>query len=141
MARDRDGVLWFYQGTGNPDRPFKARVSLGGGWNQYTSLTAFPNGILARDAAGVLWIYDASIANVGGPLDPRRKYGTGFGSFTALAFGGAKTGAGHADLVARDRAGNLWLYEGMTNVRDDRKTLTGKRTLISGAWNVYTLLI
>ncbi|SEL36216.1 hypothetical protein SAMN05414137_1081, partial [Streptacidiphilus jiangxiensis] len=36
--RDASGVLWLYQGTGNPAAPFKSRVRVGGGWNTYNTL-------------------------------------------------------------------------------------------------------
>jgi hypothetical protein len=39
VARDRDGVLWYYAGTGNPSSPFAPRVRLGAGWNTYNMLT------------------------------------------------------------------------------------------------------
>lgn len=36
IARDGDGALWLYKGTGNASSPFKARVKIGNsGWNQY----------------------------------------------------------------------------------------------------------
>ncbi len=38
MARDREGVLWFYAGTGDPSAPFAPPVRVGGGWNTYTML-------------------------------------------------------------------------------------------------------
>ncbi|WP_405495157.1 hypothetical protein [Streptomyces sp. NBC_00096] len=138
LARDRDGILWFYRGTGNPDRPFEGRVRVGGGWNQYTSLVPFPDGILAKDAAGTLWHYQAKRSTAAGtvPLEPRRKVGTGFGAFTGLAYGGMKTGRYTEDLLARDRDGKLWMYQGTS-----RGLLTGKRVLVGGGWNVYGLLI
>ncbi|MFG3084414.1 hypothetical protein ACGFY1_26800, partial [Streptomyces parvulus] len=38
VARDKDGVLWFYQGTGSATAPFKARARVGGGWNTYNMI-------------------------------------------------------------------------------------------------------
>ncbi|WP_261991756.1 FG-GAP repeat domain-containing protein [Streptomyces sp. OR43] len=38
LARDKDGVLWRYSGTGNAASPFKARVKIGGGWSTYRLL-------------------------------------------------------------------------------------------------------
>lgn len=140
LARGSDGVLWFYRGTGNPDRPFKPRVKVGGGWNQYTSLTAFPNGLLAKDAAGVLWYFEANpTGEVAAPLKPRRQIGTGFGPFTALAYAGDKNALGHDDMLARGRDGSLWLYEGAWNTKGYK--LSGKRTLVGGGWNIYNTLI
>ncbi|WP_326657180.1 FG-GAP repeat domain-containing protein [Streptomyces sp. NBC_00385] len=38
LARDKDGVLWRYSGTGNAASPYKARVKIGGGWSTYRLL-------------------------------------------------------------------------------------------------------
>ncbi|MFI7348574.1 hypothetical protein ACIBSR_20190 [Streptomyces sp. NPDC049936] len=38
IARGKDGVLWFYQGTGSASAPFKARAGVGGGWNTYNMI-------------------------------------------------------------------------------------------------------
>lgn len=52
VDRDTSGVLWYYQGTGDPARPFAPRLRVGGGWNRYTAITGgaahFP---IARDAS------------------------------------------------------------------------------------------
>ncbi|MEU9203741.1 VCBS repeat-containing protein [Streptomyces sp. NPDC048332] len=38
LARDKDGILWRYSGTGNAASPYKARVKIGGGWSTYRLL-------------------------------------------------------------------------------------------------------
>ncbi|MBN0048258.1 VCBS repeat-containing protein [Streptomyces actuosus] len=39
VARDKDGALWLYKGTGNAAAPFQSRVKIGsGGWNTYRLL-------------------------------------------------------------------------------------------------------
>ncbi|WP_338673458.1 VCBS repeat-containing protein [Streptomyces sp. SCSIO 30461] len=38
LARDPKGVLWLYKGTGKASAPFKARVRIGAGWQQYQNL-------------------------------------------------------------------------------------------------------
>ncbi|MFI2437298.1 N-acetylmuramoyl-L-alanine amidase [Streptomyces sp. NPDC018693] len=35
IARDKDGVLWFYKGTGSATAPFAPRTRVGAGWNIY----------------------------------------------------------------------------------------------------------
>ncbi|WP_328297530.1 hypothetical protein OG389_06640 [Streptomyces sp. NBC_00435] len=145
VARDRDGVLWFYRGTGNPDRPFKARVKVAAGLNQYTQLAAFPTGqipggLLAKDAAGALWFYKPNQYGDGpDPLEPRERLGTGFGSFTALVFAGDKDRRGATELLARDRDGNLWMYPGA--YRSGHVVLRGNRVLVGSGWNIYNALI
>ncbi|MFB7543756.1 hypothetical protein ACFC0N_28140 [Streptomyces zaomyceticus] len=64
QARDRSGVLWRYEGTGDVRRPFATRERVGGGWNVHTA----PAGtgelgrddtpdLVARDTAGKLWLH------------------------------------------------------------------------------------
>ncbi|GAA0410452.1 VCBS repeat-containing protein [Streptomyces luteireticuli] len=64
VARDKKGFLWLYPGTGNADKPFKARKQIGGGWNQYNLLLGTGDvdldgraDLLARDKSGALWLY------------------------------------------------------------------------------------
>jgi hypothetical protein len=40
VARDHDGVLWLYRGTGNATSPYAARTRIGAGWNTYNQITA-----------------------------------------------------------------------------------------------------
>ncbi|MFE2555100.1 hypothetical protein ACFXGT_03555 [Streptomyces sp. NPDC059352] len=130
VARDKAGVLWFYEGSGNPDAPFKPRVRVGGGWNAYTALTTRGDGLLARDRDGVLWYYRRTQS--GGPSAP-------FGYRQEMADGGWNAyslilGQGLVrSVVARDKAGVLWSF-------DD----TGSNWLdfyprwrVGGGWNTY----
>ncbi|MFJ5034347.1 FG-GAP repeat domain-containing protein [Streptomyces sp. NPDC088560] len=39
LARDHNGVLWLYTGTGGPIPLFKPRTRIGSGWNEYNSLS------------------------------------------------------------------------------------------------------
>ncbi|MEU1226302.1 hypothetical protein [Streptomyces sp. NPDC005828] len=93
MARDKAGVLWFYQGSGNPDAPFKPRVRVGGGWNVYDRIAlagqlsgSFKNDFLARDAQGRLWLYEG-VDRASGDLVPsptRRQIGWGWGIYDTI---------------------------------------------------------
>jgi hypothetical protein len=38
LARDQDGILWLYKGTGNPATPFTARTKIGTNWGIYNTL-------------------------------------------------------------------------------------------------------
>ncbi|MEV6200209.1 hypothetical protein AB0M64_09560 [Streptomyces sp. NPDC051771] len=108
LATDTAGILWFYASTGDTARPFKPRVKVGGGWQIYNLLTA-PGDIagatggdlLARDTAGVLWLY---LGKGDGTFTARRKIGGGWQQFTHLApFGDASRDGsddGRMDLYA-----------------------------------------
>ncbi|MFH8716472.1 hypothetical protein [Streptomyces zaomyceticus] len=189
VARDKAGVLWYYQGTGKPSAPFAPRQRVGGGWNAYTALVGVGDGgLVARDRDGVLWRYERKY-NV--PYGPRQRVGGGWNTYTALTMSGAYDGAlgrdkdgvlwkydrlgpvpsppfkqrqrvgggwntytaiagtaelgrdEYPDLVARDGAGKLWLYQGVRKLLPDGRysLLPGPtRTLVGGGWNTYDLI-
>ncbi|MFE0704629.1 FG-GAP repeat domain-containing protein [Streptomyces sp. NPDC058872] len=141
VARDKAGTLWFYAGTGTQTSGarFKARVRIGGGWQVYDRLAGGADltgdgraDLLARDKAGVLWLYKGT-GKAAAPYAPRVRVGGGWQVYDQLVVTGDLTDDGRADAVARDRTGTLWLYRG-----------TGKptapflpRTRIGGGWNTY----
>lgn len=143
-ARDASGVLWQYHGTGNQAAPFAKPTRIGGGWNAYTSITTL-NGTaadgsgdaVARDASGVLWYYRAS-GRTDQPFAPRVRVGAGWNVYTALfGIGGSITDpAGSGDLLARDAAGDLWLYRA-TGVP---ATPFAPRVRVGWNWDIYTAI-
>ncbi|MEU7292005.1 hypothetical protein AB0A76_02180 [Streptomyces exfoliatus] len=139
VARDKAGVLWHYEGSGNPAAPFKPRVRVGGGWNTYTAITANAGGLVARDQEGVLWKYTRPFAEPdGGEVStdlfwPRQRMGHGWNAYNVIE------GQGYDDdAVARDASGVLWSY------RMARDSSTGgaysPRGRVGGGWNVYKSL-
>ncbi|MCL2553994.1 MAG: tachylectin-related carbohydrate-binding protein [Actinomycetia bacterium] len=137
VARDHDGVLWYYRATGDLQRPFAARARVGGGWNAYTELSVYGNGIVARDASGVLWSYtrDPGSPPGGRPFLPRVRVGGGWNRYTA--FSGALVGpyAPHV-LAARSSAGGLYLYGDAAG----RPQIPGTAGYVGAGWNVYTVI-
>ncbi|WUD74482.1 VCBS repeat-containing protein [Streptomyces sp. NBC_00510] len=92
--------------------------------------------LLARDSAGVLWREDTFHV----PWSPklhgtnRVKVGGGWNTYNRIAAVGNIAGGPAGDLVARDKSGALWLFQG-----------TGKggftaRARIGTGWNAYTQL-
>jgi hypothetical protein len=93
IARDSNGVLYLYpsDGAGN----LGAARQIGSGWNGFTSITAI-------DPAA------KTSTTVTPPVTPPVVPGS-----TALQPGvGDFDGDGNRDVLARDAAGNLWLYPG-----------------------------
>ena len=137
VARDADGVLWYYQWTGDPKRPFEPRTKVGAGWNAYDSLAVYGNGIVARDTHGVLWSYSHSrVAGPGtDPFLPRVKVGAFWQQFTALS--GLLVGDDLVNgLVARSTTGGLWLY----GAKPGSPQIPGTATFVSAGWNIYSML-
>ncbi|MFI6420094.1 FG-GAP repeat domain-containing protein [Streptomyces sp. NPDC050842] len=109
VATDASGLLWFYKGTGSTTTPYGARVKVGSGWGAYNQLTAVGNiaggvagDLVARDAAGVLWLY---LGKGDGTFAARTKIGTGWGGYSQLVGAGDTNNDGRPDLVAYGSAG------------------------------------
>ncbi|MEU3602791.1 VCBS repeat-containing protein [Streptomyces sp. NPDC006798] len=138
VARDKQGVLWRHDArdagtiTTRPER-------LGGGWGSYDRITGGdfdgdgrPD-LVAVDRKGDQWLHPTPANGVG--LLPRKKTGWGWGIYNRITAVGDVAGTPAADLVARDKAGVLWLHQG------DGKGSFTKRVRIGGGWNQYTELV
>ncbi|MFE5631721.1 FG-GAP repeat domain-containing protein [Streptomyces sp. NPDC056543] len=139
VARDTAGVLWLYQGRG--DGGFAARTKIGAGWNTYNKITGGSDldgdgrsDLLATDTTGALWFYKGT-GNAASPFGARVKVGSGWGIFNQLTAVGNIAGTTAGDLVARDTAGVLWLYEGRGN------GTFAPRTKIGAGWGSFTHLV
>ncbi|MBM9624834.1 FG-GAP-like repeat-containing protein [Streptomyces zhihengii] len=139
VARDTAGVLWLYQGRG--DGTFTTRVKIGGGWQGYRHIAAGSDltgdgrpDLVATDTAGALWLHRAT-GNTAAPFADRKKIGlSGWQTFNSIQATGNIAGGAAGDLVARDTAGVLWLYQG----RGDGTFTT--RVKIGAGWQGYTHL-
>ncbi|MFJ5781087.1 FG-GAP repeat domain-containing protein [Streptomyces hydrogenans] len=143
VARDASGTLWYYDRQIGNGR-YAPRVKVGGGWNAYDRIDGAGDvdrdgyvDLLARDKAGVLWLYKGTGSFTGARFKARVKVGGGWGAYDRLAGGADLTGDGRADLLARDRSGVLWLYRG---TGDGTHPYTA-RTQIGGGWQGYDQLV
>jgi hypothetical protein len=139
VARDKAGVLWLYLSKG--DGTFAPRTRIGGGWNTYDKITAGSDltndgraDLLATDKSGVLWLYKGT-GDWRAPFAARTRVGGGWGVYNDLTATGDLGGAATGDLVARDKAGVLWLYLGKGD------GTFAPRTRIGGGWNTYRHLV
>ncbi|MFF5281952.1 FG-GAP repeat domain-containing protein [Streptomyces sp. NPDC013171] len=139
VARDASGVLWQYLGKG--DGTFAARTKIGSGWNAYNKITGGSdlNGdgrsdLLATDTSGVLWLYKGT-GNWAAPYAARVRVGGGWGAYNQITAVGDIAGSAAGDLVARDTAGVLWLYQGTG------AGTFAARTRIGSGWGPYTSLV
>jgi hypothetical protein len=118
LARMSDGTLRGYRipcGTAPAvEWPYK---NLGTGWNAHNVLTSPGDltgdkrpDLLARKAStGELYLY---AAKADGTLASARRIASGWGVYTKVVGAGDLTGDGVGDVLARDRAGTLWRYDG-----------------------------
>ncbi|MEV4426497.1 VCBS repeat-containing protein [Streptomyces sp. NPDC049602] len=138
VARDRDGVLWLYQGTGDRYKPLTARTKIGAGWQTYDQLAGGSDltgdgrvDLVATDKAGDVYLYKGT-GSATAPFAPRKKIGYGWGVYNQLTATGNLAGGPAGDLLARDRAGVLWLYLGKGD-----GTFTA-RTKVGAGWGAFS---
>ncbi|MGW4750002.1 FG-GAP-like repeat-containing protein [Streptomyces sp. NPDC004290] len=138
IARDKTGVLWLYQGTGDRNKPLAARTRIGSGWQTYTELAGGGDltgdgraDLVATDKTGALWLYKGT-GSAAAPFAARKQIGHGWGVYNQLVATGNLTGGPAGDLVARDKDGVLWLYLGKGD-----GTFTA-RTRVGGGWGKFT---
>ncbi|MFE7546962.1 FG-GAP repeat domain-containing protein [Streptomyces gardneri] len=141
IARDKTGVLWLYQGTGNETKPLGARTKIGAGWGVYHHLAGGSDltgdgkaDLVATDKAGDLYLYKGT-GSATTPFATRKKLGGGWGGYNQLTAVGNLAGGPAGDLLARDTAGVLWLYLG----KGDGTFAT--RVKVGAGWGGFTELI
>ncbi|WP_406059713.1 VCBS repeat-containing protein [Streptomyces sp. NBC_01077] len=116
VAVDGSGVQWLYLGKG--DGTFATRLQVGTGWQIYNKLAGGSDldgdsrsDLVATDGAGVLWFYKGT-GSYAKPFATRVKVGGGWQVYNQITAVGNIAGSAAGDLVARDTAGVLWLYQG-----------------------------
>jgi hypothetical protein len=141
LAVPSDGRLLLYRGNGAGGFVTGQGEPIGTGWAQFTALLLVRDwsgdgkpDLLARASDGRLLMYRG---NGGGGFATGRgeQIGTGWGQFTALLAPGDWSGDGHADLLARDDAGMLYLYRG-----DGQGGFASSRTQIGTGFAPFTAL-
>ncbi|MEU0371908.1 N-acetylmuramoyl-L-alanine amidase [Streptomyces sp. NPDC006283] len=137
-----DNDLYLYRGTGDPAAPFASRSLVGTGWGKFDKLEAI--GDLTGDGKRDLvarWNNDLYLyRGTGDPAAPfasRSLVGTGWGKFGVLEGVGDANRDNIPDMVARDSAGTLYLYQGTGNAAVPFKS----RTTVGSGWQIYNLLI
>ncbi|MHA7222164.1 FG-GAP-like repeat-containing protein [Arthrobacter sp. RHLT1-20] len=120
LARNVDGSLWLYAGTGRVDYSSTGYLSgrkIGNfGWEVFDQLLGVgdfnsdgKNDVVARMQDGTLWLYPG---DGNGRVSASRKIGTGWNIFNAVLGAGNLNGDIYPDLVARRPDGSLWAYSG-----------------------------
>jgi hypothetical protein len=134
VARQTNGDLWFYPGTGSG---LGSRKKIATKWSGYREITAV--GDFNRDGYPDLVAIGGSSLYLfpgksGTTLGARVQIGIGWAGMNELTGIGDLTKDGNPDLVARDTAGVLWVYPG-------KKTALSGHTKIGAGWNGYRDLI
>ena len=128
-----NGDLFLYRGTGRGG--FAARVRVATGWNRYDLLVPVGDvssdgrpDLMARErSTAYLWLL---VGNGAGGFGAPTRVGAGWNQFTAVMSPGDLTGDRVGDVLARNTAGELYLYP--------RTAANGwaPRRLVSTGWNI-----
>lgn len=121
LVRMPGGELRRYRGKcGGGYSPGNSHTVLGRGWNAYNVLTA--PGDVTGDGRTDLFARKASTGEVylfandgAGKLRAGVRLASGWSGYTHIVGAGDLTGDGFGDLLARDRSGTLWRYDGRGN--------------------------
>ncbi|MFB7518067.1 FG-GAP repeat domain-containing protein [Streptomyces sp. NPDC056144] len=156
-ARGADGRLWQYDGTRKAAPLFRSPAAVGTGWGTYTAVTSLSpyrqgpwyasdvkpsaatrglGDVVGRDASGALWYHDRQLVR-GKPYAPRVRVGGGWNVYDRIDGAGDVDRNGYVDLIARDKAGVLWLYKGTGSFGSARFKAPVR---ISGGWGAYNQL-
>ncbi|MFE3527058.1 FG-GAP repeat domain-containing protein [Streptomyces sp. NPDC059161] len=127
--------LLYTGGTGSQQQGF--------GWGGFTSFTGPGDltgdgmgDVLARDSAGVMYLYPGVSTYPIFHFAERTKLGAGWNAYDAIVGAGDYTGDGRADILARTPAGALYLYPGTGN---PQAPFTD-RVSLGGGWQQYIRL-
>ncbi|MER6097405.1 hypothetical protein ABT154_16400 [Streptomyces sp. NPDC001728] len=145
LARDASGKVWrigsVRDASGKNFTAAGAPVLEGGGWNAYDRIEMIgdvtPDGYpdaVARDRDGVLWKYTAKSKSYAGSFWTRTRIGGGWNTYTMFTGGSDVRYDLHPDLVAVDKRGDLYLYEGSGGA-GERTYLPRRR--IGHGWGIY----
>jgi hypothetical protein len=138
LARTPDGLLRLHRPTASGD----TQTTVGWGYNQYDAFAGAGDitgdgalDFLARDAGGRLFRYDGLPGTTG--FASRVQVGRGWQTYDRLIGGGDLDNDGRPDLLARDRAGDLWYYRG-TGVA---AAPYAARQKIGWGWDTYDTIL
>ncbi|MFC3575523.1 VCBS repeat-containing protein [Streptomyces yaanensis] len=127
ITRDKNGRLFDYEpkGTGG----FAARFDLGGGYADATALTQanISANLTGTDLYAVI---DGMLYYTAERGNDTKVLGGGWDAYNLLVSVDNMGGTAHPDLLARDKDGALWLYQGKAD-----GTLAARVRAGTGGWN------
>ncbi|QFR02992.1 trypsin-like serine protease [Streptomyces phaeolivaceus] len=143
LSVDSAGALWIYPGKGTGS--FGTRVKVGTGWGQYNAVVGHGDftgdgkaDLIARTRTGSnVYLYKGTGKSGTGAFAARVKVRSGWTDFNALVTPGDVSGDGKADLLARTKAGTLYLYKGTGKATSE---IFSTRVSVGTSYAQYDLL-
>ncbi|MFB6626816.1 FG-GAP repeat domain-containing protein [Streptomyces sp. NPDC056374] len=128
LARDSAGTMFWYRSRTNGLLSTRSQYGPSAGWRgaDYTHLAS-----LAPDNwSDIAQLFDNGLYVDGAYV------GSGWGVYNALVGPGDLSGDGKADLLARDRSGDLYLYRGT-----GRSSTLASRVKVGGGWGSFNKIV
>ncbi|WP_406459063.1 VCBS repeat-containing protein [Streptomyces sp. NBC_00876] len=139
LARTTAGDLYFYAGTGDIAKPFKARVKTGYGFDIYNQLVGVDDvdgdglsDIVARKPGGDVYTY---LSTGYGTFEPRITGGTGWNAAALFVGAGGNPDFGKHEIEARTNGGSIYWYQARNNGQFFPRQLDSSDT----SWNQVSL--
>ncbi|MEU8620068.1 N-acetylmuramoyl-L-alanine amidase [Streptomyces sp. NPDC048623] len=143
VGRDKDGVLWYHQGSGNPNAAFKGRLKVSTGWGRFDKIVGVRDltgdgkaDLLVREPSGALYLSKGTGVPTAAFETPVR-IGSGWHVYTAIIGAGDLTGDGKADILGRDSSGVLWMHQGTGNAAAPYTA----RIKVGTGWNMHNIIL
>ncbi|MET8504674.1 N-acetylmuramoyl-L-alanine amidase [Streptomyces sp. NPDC004787] len=143
VGRDKDGVLWYHQGSGNPNAAFKGRLKVGTGWGRFDRIVGVRDltgdgraDLLLREPSGALYLSQGT-GNPSAAFTAPARIGSGWHVYTAIIGAGDLTGDGKADILGRDSSGVLWMHRGTGNAAAPYTS----RVKVGTGWNMHNVIL
>ncbi|MBB4983774.1 MULTISPECIES: FG-GAP-like repeat-containing protein [Streptomyces] len=145
LVRGNDNLYMFdsrkaleFAHTGAP-----TATNAGAGWAAYDRVLTPGNvsgprysDLVTRDKTGTLWLHPGT-GNAASPFARPVRVGGGWNTYTDITANGDLDGDGRPDLVATDKAGDLWFYKGTGNA----SAPFAPRRKTGHGWGVYNKLV
>ncbi|MFJ2057940.1 FG-GAP-like repeat-containing protein [Streptomyces sp. NPDC087908] len=128
LARNSAGTLYWYGSRTNGVLTSRSQLGDTGGWQgaDYTHLSSLD----PDNSSDIAQLYDNGLYIDGVYI------GSGWGVYNALVGPGDLSGDGKGDLLARDRSGNLYLYQG-----NGKSTGFASRIKVGGGWGSFNKIV
>jgi GH25 family lysozyme M1 (1,4-beta-N-acetylmuramidase) len=150
-ARDPNGYLWLYKGTGTTGTDgasgLNPGAAVGSGWGMFSSLLSPGdlNGdrkpdLLGVKSDGTLWYY-AGTGEASAPVRPGVSVNTGWNAFAQILAPGDLNGDGRSDLIGVKSDGTMWFYAGDGTMGSSSSGGLHSGVYVGSGWGMFSRIV